>query len=88
MDELEIPERARDLVLRAAWPVTDPTPERVTDALHAAAEIIVAAELRRLLIDELALHLWVLQKRADELDPPGDETQWATRAEHLLRQTH
>jgi hypothetical protein len=45
---MEIPDAARDLVLRAAWPVMNPSPEQVTSALQEAAALITATELRRL----------------------------------------
>lgn len=48
MSKLEISDRARDIMLRAAWPVTDPTPERVSEAFRSAACLVVADELRRM----------------------------------------
>lgn len=83
MSDLEIPDRARDLMLRAAWPLADD----ITRGQRQAARIIVAAELRRLAAalrtrgqelreeDErgirsfgMSLAVVHLRARADELD--------------------
>lgn len=79
--ELEIPERACDAAVSAlAAVMADKRAGQVEYAavgvVRAAAPIIVAAELRRLAVrtNDLSAQIW-LRQRADELDPPGDESQ-------------
>jgi hypothetical protein len=77
MSELEIPERAYEAgeaAIRVYVPNTDAL-NVVSDAINAAAPIIVAAELRQIArsftdtgVPRLVKDL--LNRRADELDPP------------------